>query len=327
MLKLDTEIRRWRMREPFGLSRGVQTEAPTLVVIVRDQEGHRGWGEGCGVPYKGDTPQSMAQELEAVRDRIETGVDRPALYDLLKPGGARCALDAALWDLEAKRGGRNPFDQLGQAPAPIDVAMTIGIRSLAEYESSARAFRKYRRLKVKVDASDPIAQIQAVRRGAPDPGLIVDPNQAWSVEQLKALAPAMKELGVILLEQPVAVGLESDLDGYQSPVPLCADELVSTQADLAAALGRFQYVNIKLDKCGGLSAGLELADAVEAQGMGLMVGCMYGSSLAMAPAMVLAQRAEYCDLDGPLLQSEDIEHGFAYDNGRVVDVHKPALWG
>jgi L-alanine-DL-glutamate epimerase-like enolase superfamily enzyme len=124
MLKLDTEIRRWRMREPFGLSRGVQTEAPTLVVIVSDQEGHRGWGEGCGVPYKGDTPQSMAQELEAVRDRIETGVDRPALYDLLKPGGARCALDAALWDLEAKRGGRNPYDDWNTQSRRIRVKRT-----------------------------------------------------------------------------------------------------------------------------------------------------------------------------------------------------------
>lgn len=327
MLKLETETRRWRMREPFGLSRGVQTEAPTLLVSLTDRDGHRGRGEGCGVPYKGDTPQSMADELETVRHAIEAGVDRAALPNLLPPGGARCALDAALWDLQAKRGGPSPFAPLKQAPTPIDVAITIGIRSLAEYEASARALSAYRHLKVKVDAIDPLAQVQAVRRGAPHPALIVDPNQAWSVEQLKALAPAMKQLGVTLLEQPIAVGAETDLDGYESPVPLCADELVSTQADLGAALGRFQYINIKLDKCGGLSAGLDLAHAVEARGMGLMVGCMYGSSLAMAPAMVLAQRAEYCDLDGPLLQSEDVEHGFDYDNGRVVEVHKPALWG
>lgn len=326
-LRLEARPCRWPMREPFGLSRGVQMDAPTIIVRLVDDEGYMGRGEGCGVPYKGDTPETMLADLEGVRSSIEGGIDRKSLVELLEAGGVRFALDSALWDLEAKRGLGSPFARLGIPTGPSEVAMTIGIRDIAAFEESARAFSGFTTLKVKVDALDPLAQVRAVRRGAPDARLIVDPNQAWTVSQLKALAPSMQELGVVLLEQPIPVGAEAELEGYDCPVPLCADELVSTVADLPAALGRFQYVNIKLDKCGGLTTGMALARAARERGLGIMVGCMHGSSLAMAPAMVLGQIADFSDLDGPLLQDGDVEHGYVYTDGRVADAYNPALWG
>ena len=206
-------------------------------------------------------------------------------------------------------------------------ACTLGIRSLEAYEEAARRLADFAVLKIKVDGREPLAALAAVRRGAPNPALIVDPNQAWSVADLKDLAPVMAGYGVALLEHPIPVGAEAGLDGWTCPVPLCADELVDTEADLAKARGRFDVVNIKLDKAGGLTAALRLADAAASQGFRLMVGCMAGSSLAMAPAMVLAQRCAFVDLDGPLLQAEDAENGFVYAAGRVAAPHIPALWG
>lgn len=174
---------------------------------------------------------------------------------------------------------------------------------------------------------DPIAAIRAVRRGNPTARLIVDPNQSWSATQLRDVSDEMRLLGVVLIEQPIPVGSEAGLEEWSPPVPLCADELVEHEEDLPKAQGRFSFINIKLDKAGGLTAALRLADAAKARGFGLMVGCMAGSSLSMAPAMVLAQRCDFVDLDGPLLQSNDIENGFHYEEGVVVRPYKPELWG
>jgi L-Ala-D/L-Glu epimerase len=252
---------------------------------------------------------------------------REDLLGLLPPGGARFAVDSALWDLEAKRGGPDPFSACGLSPEPVTSAYTIGIRSLDGYRDTAGRFAGYAVLKVKVDGSDPLAAVKSVRAGAPASRLIVDPNQSWSVDQLKALAPGLANLGVALLEQPIPAGAEPALDGWTSPVLLCADELVHEIADLDRARGRFHAVNIKLDKTGGLTAALALADAAEAEGFRLMVGCMAGSSLSMAPAMVLAQRCDFVDLDGPLLQSEDTQPGLRYEQGRVERPYVPELWG
>lgn len=326
-LSLEMQTRVWLLREPFVIARGTQTEQPVLQLVLTDESGHRGRGEACGVPYAGETPETMQAEIEAVRSEVTRGLDREQLLDLLPAGGARFALDAALWDLEARRTGISAFARAGLSPDPVDVDRTIGIRSVAAYEATARDLARYRTLKVKVDATDPLAAVRAVRRGAPDARLIVDPNQSWSPAMLRELAGPLADLGVALLEQPVAVGAEAELDGFQSPVPLCADELVDGIEDLGKAAGRFQFVNIKLDKAGGLTAGLALAHAARAAGFGLMVGCMNGSSLCMAPAMVLAQLCSFVDLDGPLLQAEDIENGFGFDHGRVERPHVPDLWG
>lgn len=324
---IETWPKYWPMKEAFTISRGSQDSTPTLQVKLTDANGNVGFGEGCGIPYQGETPETMAAQIDAVRAEIAGGLTRQGLLDVLPGGGARFAVDSALWDLEAKRDGLNPFAAAGVAANPVDVDVTIGMRPTGEYEAAARKLAGYSVLKVKVDASDPIACIEGVRRGAPSARLIIDPNQSWNVDMVKALGPQLKALGVVLLEQPIKLGDEPGLDGHVPEVPLCADELIDTAADLAKAKGRFQLINIKLDKCGGLTAGLALADLAEAQGFGLMIGCMVGSSLAMAPGMVLAQRCAFVDLDGPLLQSEDCEHGFDYDNGVVAKPYKPELWG
>ncbi len=317
----------WRMKEPFAIARGVQEEQTALQVWVTDDAGNVGTGEACGIPYQGETPETMRTQIEQAGAAVAHGLTRNDLFNLLPAGGARFALDSALWDLEAKRDGIDPFAAAGTAASPVVVDVTIGIRTVDAYETAARASAAYPVLKLKVDASDPLACIASARRGAPSSRFIVDPNQSWTVDMVASLGGALAELGVVLLEQPIPVGEEAGLDGLTPPVPLCADELVDTIADLDKAAGRFGYINIKLDKCGGLTAGLAFAEIAKARGLGLMVGCMAGSSLAMAPAMVLAQQCDFVDLDGPLLQLTDHEHGFVYVNGRVARPHNPSLWG
>ncbi len=317
----------WVMREPFVIARKAQTEQKAVTVILTDHAGTVvGRGEACGVDYAGETIASMTAQLEGVRAQVLAGAARSDLPGLLPPGGARFALDAALWDMEAKATPGGIAALTGIAMAPVTTAYTIGIRSIADYEATARRFADFRLLKVKVNADDPLAAIAAVKRGAPDAALIVDPNQAWTAAMLAAHAPVLKTMGVVLIEQPVAVGAEASLDGWRSPIPLAADELVDSVADLDRAAGRFDVINIKLDKCGGLTAGLALADACQARGFGLMVGCMAGSSLCMAPALVLAQRCDFVDLDGPLLQSADWPDALTYHHG-IVAPPSPALWG
>jgi L-alanine-DL-glutamate epimerase-like enolase superfamily enzyme len=269
----------------------------------------------------------MTAEIEAVRSVIEMGMDRQTLLDILPAGGARCAVDAALWDLEAKTRGQSAFLAAGvTAPRPLVTAYTIGIRPTADYETAAAARANHALLKIKVDATDPVAAVAAARRGAPNAAFIVDPNQSWPLDALKTFAPEMAGLGVVLLEQPIKVGSEDGLDGYACPVKLCADELINGPADIVKAKGRFDVINIKLDKTGGLTAALSLADAARAEGLDLMVGCMAGSSLAMAPAFVLGQQCSFVDLDGPLLQSTDWPDGLVYQDG-VATPPSPALWG
>jgi L-alanine-DL-glutamate epimerase-like enolase superfamily enzyme len=327
MPALSIEARCWPLREPFAISRGVQTGIDCIIVTLIDQSGRRGRGEGCGVPYVGETPNTMIAQIEAVRPAIEATACRAALLKVLPAGGARCAVDAALWDLEAKATGQSAFSRAGvMAPQPLKTAYTIGIRPTAAYEAAAETRSAHEVLKIKVDANDPVGAVAAARRGARHAAFIVDPNQSWSVEALKAFAPKMAELGVVLLEQPIKVGDEKGLDGYRCPVRLCADELINDASDLGKASGRFDVVNIKLDKAGGLTAALRLADAARQRGFELMVGCMAGSSLSMAPAFVLGQQCRFVDLDGPLLQSEDWPNGMIYRDG-VVAPPSPDFWG
>jgi L-Ala-D/L-Glu epimerase len=326
-LKVSLEARSWPMREPFAISRGVQTEQHTLCATLEDAAGNRGRGEGCGVPYAGETPESMMDQIASVRTAIERGVTREALLHLLPRGGARCALDAALWDLEAKASGIAAFTTAGICePKAVHSAYTIGIRPVDSYRAAAAERAHYAVLKIKVAADDPVAAVEAARAGAPDSAFIVDPNQAWSVDTMQALAPSLSKLGVVLLEQPIKVGEEELLDGYRCPIRLCADELIHDVTDLAKARGRFDVINIKLDKTGGLTEALRVADAALACGFDLMAGCMAGSSLSMAPAMILAQRCSFVDLDGPLLQADDWPDGLAYHNG-LVEPPARSFWG
>ncbi|WP_348674724.1 N-acetyl-D-Glu racemase DgcA [uncultured Abyssibacter sp.] len=325
-LSLTVETRAWALKEPFVISRGVQTTADVVVVRLRDGD-LEGLGEAAGVPYRGDTQARMLGDLETARARVEAGLTREQLLDVLPPCGARNALDAALWDLESKRSGTRAWTRAGMPRGDaITSVMTIGIRDTEAYAEAATRLAHYPWLKIKVDASDPVAAIEAVRRGAPDARLVVDSNQSWTVDQLRAVAPDMARLGVDLLEQPVSAGSDDALIDYDSPVPLCADESAETLADLPHLKGRYDFINIKLDKTGGLTAALELAHAARANGLRLMVGCMVGGSAAMAPAMVLAQICEVCDLDGPMLQAEDWPGGIV-ENAGVMQPPWPGLWG
>lgn len=324
---LNVVAQSWTLREPFVISRQTITSVGTVHVRLLGADGAAGCGEAAGIDYVGETPATMIAQIESVRDAIEAGVDRETLLGLLPSGGARFAVDSALWDLEAKRGAGDPFARCRLAPMPVVSTPTIGIGSLKLYEAAARRHAAAAWLKVKVDGDDPLAAVEAVRRGSPDARLIVDPNQAWSLEQLKTLAPRMAALGVDLLEQPIPVGAEAGLDGYRSPVPLCADEALNDLDDLPNIVGRFDAINIKLDKVGGLTAALRLADAAVAAGLQLMVGCMVEPSLAIAPALVLAQRCRYADLEAPPLLAQDNPDGFDFLDGIIERPHRPALWG
>lgn len=322
---LSARAHAWPLKEPFAIARGVRTEARVLIVELRER-GRVGLGEAAGVAYHGETVETMLAQIEAVRAAIEAGCDRQQLIALLPPGGARHALDAALWDLEAKCSGVPAWRRAGAADwNPVASAVTIGIRSEQAYEQAARERAGFPWLKVKV-AGDPLPAIAAVRRGAPDARLIVDANQSWSVDELDAHVRVLHAHGVDLIEQPVAAGADAGLAGFRSPVPLCADESLSTAEDLPGLVGRYSFVNIKLDKAGGLTSALLLAEQARAHGLRLMVGCMLGGSVSIAPAMVLAQQCEVCDLDGPWLQAQDWPQGMRYADG-VLSTPTPALWG
>ena len=325
-MKLSIDTRVWPLREPFVISRSSQTTCEVIVVHLA-ADGHIGRGEAVGVDYHGETIDSMREQVESVRSMIERGIDRRKLLEILPAGGARNALDAALWDLEAKRSDTSVWELAGIArPRTISTCETIGIRSLAEYEARARALARYEWIKIKVSDDKPLEAVAAVRRGAPTARLVVDANQAWSVETLQKLAPALAQLRVDLLEQPVRVTDDAPLARLDLPVPVCADEPANTVEDLPRLVDRYDFVNIKLDKSGGLTAALAFAHAARAAGMRLMVGCMVGGSLAMAPAMVVAQLCEVADLDGPLLQAEDWPDGIEYRDG-VMSLPSRKLWG
>lgn len=326
-MKLTVQTKYWKLREPFVIARGTYTTSDVIIVELHDGP-HIGRGEAAGVDYHGETPDSMLKQVEAVRSTIEAGITRAELLKVLPIGGARNALDAALWDLEAKRTGRRAWDLAGVGNTrEVASAMTIGIRSIEGYEQVARGLAHYRWIKIKVNNENPLACIEAVRRGAPNSRLIVDANQAWDVPTLYSLGPQLSKLRVDLLEQPVKVGGDKDLELGRSPIPVCADESIDTIDDLQYLKTRYEFVNIKLDKTGGLTAALELANAARAEGMRLMVGCMVTGSVGMAPGMVLAQLCEVVDLDGPLLQAEDWENPIQYDRTGVMSWPSTKLWG
>ena len=316
------------MREPFVISRQVITQVSSLHVTLSDMAtGVVGKGAAVGLDYAGETPETMMAQIEAARSAIETSLDRNALCSLLPMGGARAAVDAALWDLEAKSSGRSAFSIAGVTAAPVLSTITIGMGSPGDTQAAAAKNAGASLLKLKVGREHVLETVEAARRGAPKARFLVDPNQAWSIEDLNAFAPALSELGIDLLEQPTPVGDEASLDGYAGPIPLCADESCDGPEDLPKLKGRFAAINIKLDKVGGLTAALALADAAETAGFALMVGSMVGPSSTVAPAMVLAQRCRWADVDAPPFLIDDDEPPFEFDLGVVEKPYLPALWG
>ncbi len=324
---LSVRIDTWPLRSPFRISRGTMTSLQVIVVEIDDREGARGRGEAAGVEYEGETPQSMLAQIESVRAQIESGIDRESLLHLLPAGGARNALDCALWDLEAKRSGVPAWQAAGLATiAPMPTAYTIGIGSLEEVAAKAEAVRDHRLLKLKADADQHLQIVETVRRICPTSQLIVDANQAWTIELLEELAPRLAAHGTVLIEQPLPRDADNALRDCRSPVPIAADESCTDRGSLWRLEGKYQVINIKLDKCGGLTEGLALAFEARARGFGLMVGCMLGSSLGMAPAAVIAQLCRFVDLDGPMLQVGDHVPPITYERG-VMSVPPRELWG
>lgn len=324
-MKLGISTDRWELRRAFVTSQEAVTHIETITVSL-EREGFRGWGEALGVDYRGETAASMRVQLESVRAEIERGADRSTLPSLLPAGGARNAVDCALWDLEAKSRGRTIWQLLGREPRALTTAYTIGLGAPDAMAREARSRREHPLLKLKLDARQPLARLEAVRAARPDARLIVDANGAWSAELLDALDPALAALRVELVEQPLPAGADAALAGRTGRVPLCADESCQTRAELAEVAERYAVVNVKLDKTGGLSEALELVEECRRRGLTLMVGNMLGSSLAMAPAFVVGQSCAFVDLDGPLFQTRDRDHPMRYEGG-VVRAPSPELWG
>lgn len=321
-LTLRAEI--WPLKTPLRITGGAFTEARTLVAEIGEY-GVTGRAEAAGVFYLGETVASMTAQIESVRAEIEGGADRCTLQALLPPGGARNALDCALWDLDAKTRGARVWDIAGIRVAPVATVNTIGIGAPDEMAASARAINATH-IKVKLDAETPVERVEAVRAARPDAELVIDVNQGWTFERLKETAPAMRKLGVRMIEQPLPRGDDHELEGYEAPLPLCADESCLHLGELETAAARYQMINIKLDKTGGLTEALALAAAARKRGVELMTGNMLGTSLAMAPAFIIAQLSRFVDLDGPTLLQRDRDPSMSYAGG-IATPPAALLWG
>jgi L-alanine-DL-glutamate epimerase-like enolase superfamily enzyme len=323
---LRSRIERWPIAGSFTISRGAKTEAIVVVAEI-SQGGYTGRGE-C-VPYAryGETPEGVLAAILAMREPLAAGLDRKSLASAMPAGAARNALDCALFDLEAKASGQRVWTLLDRpAPNPCSTAYTI---SLGSPETMAEATAKAAHrplLKIKLGGDGDAERIAAVRRQAPESELIVDANEAWTPDNLERNLAACEAAGVTLVEQPLPAGKDDALARIRRPIAVCADESVHDRASLEGLRDRYDAINIKLDKTGGLTEALAMADAAQALGFEIMVGCMVATSLSMAPAMLIAQQARFVDLDGPLLLAGDRDPGLRYD-GSTVYPPDAALWG
>ena len=325
-MELSVRIERWPLAGVFAISRGSKTEAVVVVAELSDGT-HRGRGESVPYARYGETPDGIVAAIEAERPVLRRGLDRGALQRAMPAGAARNALDCAYWDVNAKRAGRRVHELAGLGvPGPLTTAYTISLGSAAAMAAAAEQAAWRPLLKVKLGGDDDGTRIGAVRRAAPRAQLIVDANEGWNLDNFKANLAACADAGVTLIEQPLPEGRDEALARIKHPVPVCADESVHDRASLDALTGKYDVVNIKLDKAGGLTEALALAAEAERRGFAVMVGCMVATSLAMAPAMLVAQRARWVDLDGPLLLASDRADGLRYE-GSLVYPPDPVLWG
>lgn len=320
-MRITVQPETFQLAQVFTISRGSRSQAEVLTVRI-EKDGVIGWGE-C-VPYAryGESLASVTAQIEALGD-----ISYGELAEALPAGAARNALDCAFWDLQAKTSGVPVAQRIGlQKLQPQITAYTLSLDSPEAMESQAKLNAHRPLLKIKLGTPDDMPRLEAVRRGAPRARIIVDANEGWSAEVYSDLAPHLLRLGVELVEQPLPASEDDALLGLARPLPICADESCHDRSSLPHMRGKYDYANIKLDKTGGLTEALALRDAASEAGFGLMVGCMVGSSLAMAPAVLLAQAAQFTDLDGPLLLAEDRDHALKFD---ADGVHPPvaALWG
>jgi L-alanine-DL-glutamate epimerase-like enolase superfamily enzyme len=314
----------WEFRSPLRITGYTFSTLQLLHVQIREN-GAAGHGEAAGVYYLQESGDSMLAQAETVRTALEKGAGRRELDSLLPPGGARNAIDCALWDLQAKLEGADIWKLTGIQPRRVQTVNTIGIGTPEEMAATARTLETSQ-IKVKLDGDSPLERIAAVRGARPDAEILVDINQGWTMEQLADLAPRFAAFGVAMIEQPLPRGADSVLEEYQSPIPLCADESCLDISEFEQAARRYQMINIKLDKTGGLSEALDLAGMARSRSIGLMIGNMGGTSLAMAPGFVIAQLCRFVDLDGPIFLKKDRDHPIHYDHG-VMSPPSPELWG
>lgn len=325
-MKLGVHIEKWEIKEPFRITGSEWTHSHCLVVELAG-DGVIGRGEAQGVYYLGETAESLYEQVKSVAGAIARDITRAELQDLLPAGGARNALDCALWDLECKRAGRSIWELTGIDPKPVRTVFTIGLEATPEaMAAKAVAATHAPLLKIKLDADQPYEKLAAIRAARPDADLVVDANQGWSPQLLREVLPRCVELNLGMIEQPLPRGGDESLEGFNSPIVLCADESCLHTGDLDAAARRYGMINIKLDKTGGLTEALKLARAAKQLGLKLMVGNMMGTSLSMAPSFVIAQLCDFVDIDGPLLLRYDHPNGLTYRNG-IAEVFEPALWG
>ena len=324
-LNIHTEA--WPLAGAFRISRGTRKVSDVLMVEVNDGN-YVGRGECFPYARYGEDIDSVQKQLNSVRSEIEHGLDRQALLNVLAPGAARNAVDCALWDLEAKRAGVRVWDLADlPAPEPVTTVYTLGVDEPAIMGERARENSDRPRLKLKMtgDGAD-LERVRNIHKNAPNARLVVDANEGWTIEQYLEYAPQFKELGVEMIEQPLPSTDDEKLSGVDRPIPVCADESCHDRTTLKSLVGKYDMINIKLDKTGGLTEALNLRDAALKQGLSIMVGCMIGTSLAMAPGILVAQEAAIVDLDGPLLLAEDRAPGLSF-TGSIIHPPETRLWG
>jgi|SRR5437899_3745498 len=322
-IKAQEEI--WPLKEPFRISRGSRTEARVIVVTVTDGK-HTGRGEGVPLARYGQSVDSVLAQIESVkREKI---LDRRQLQKLLPAGAARNALDCALWELEAKISGKRVCELANIPIVPeVETSFTISLDTSEIMAAAAKARATLPILKLKLSGDDAdLARMKAVRAAAPASRLFIDANESWSPEHYRKIVPALKEFGVELIEQPFLADADEVLESLDHLVPVCADESCHTSADLPRLKNRYEAINVKLDKTGGLTEALRLRENARQSGFKLLIGCMVCTSLGIAPARLLASAANYVDLDGPLLLVRDRDHGLAYRNGKI-EMPSRELWG
>ncbi|RQW62026.1 N-acetyl-D-Glu racemase DgcA [Vibrio viridaestus] len=324
-MEVNIHQKSWPIRGSFTISRGTKTSAETIIVEIRTR-GVIGRGE-C-VPYSryGETLESVKAQIEGVLPEVKCGINRTHLQSLLPSGAARNALDCAMWDLELKLNHSSVWDALKIQPQPLTTAYTLSLDKPHRMEQVAveNAYRPL--LKLKLGGPEDLERVKAVRNGSPKAKIILDANEAWDKETYDALIPELLKLDVAMIEQPFHADNDHWLDGLDRPIPICADESCHDRKSLENVIGRYDMINIKTDKTGGLTEALMLKQDAEQAGLRIMVGCMLSSSLSMAPAYVVAQGVEVVDLDGPLLLAKDIEPGFEFENNLMMPFDR-RLWG
>ncbi len=325
-MKLSVHIEEWPLSRPFRISNFEWINSRGIVVQV-GEDGFLGRGEAQGVFYLGETADSLFEQVNAVANEVRRGISRRDLQRLLPAGGARNAIDCALWDLECKKSGKTIWQLTGIEPGPVTTVFTIGLEPTPEaMAAKAAAAADAPVLKVKLSADRPYERLAAIRAARPDAAIVVDANQGWDFALLREVIPQCAGLDLGMIEQPLPRGGDAELEGYDSAITLAADESCLDSSEVETAARRYGMINIKLDKTGGLTEALELARRAKALGCKLMVGNMVGTSLAMAPSFVIAQLCDFVDIDGPLLLKYDHPNGLHYDKGIVTGLD-PAFWG